>query len=186
MGQSAVVHVLAISGSLRRASVNRAVIAAAAQIAPGGLDVVAYEDLAAIPPFNPDIEDEATPAAVRALRRAIEVSEAVLISSPEYAHGVPGVLKNALDWLVASGEFIDKPVAVINASSRASHARASLVETLTTMSAQVVPDASITLPLDGRRPDVESIVGDASATRALRAALDALVAAAQCKREAPR
>jgi NADPH-dependent FMN reductase len=82
-----------------------------------------------------------------------------LISSPEYAHGVPGALKNALDWLVGSGERIEKPVAVINASARATHAWESLVETLTVMSASVVRDASITLPLGGRAADADTIAG---------------------------
>jgi len=170
-------RVLAISGSLRRASTNRAVIAAAARIADGAYEVDTYDGLATIPPFNPDIDD--TPAAVNSFRRAVDMSGAIIISSPEYAHGVPGVLKNALDWLVASGEFIGKPVAVINASSRATHAWASLVETLRTMSADVVLDASITLPLDGRGPHADVILSDASLAAPLAAALDALVQAAR-------
>ena len=61
-----------------------------------------------------------------------------------------GVLKNALDWVVGSGELMDKPIALINASARATHAYASLRETLTTMSGRVIEDASVTIPLDGR------------------------------------
>ena len=74
--------------------------------------------------------------------------EAVLICSPEYAHGVSGTLKNALDWLVGSGELVGKPVAVLNLSPRATHAHASLIETLRTMAAVVVPDSGATLPMD--------------------------------------
>ncbi len=168
-------RVLGISGSLRRASTNRAVIGAAARIGGSEFVLTPFEDLALIPPFNPDVDETETPPIVRALGCAITIADAVLISSPEYAHGVPGVLKNALDWLVASGEFIGKPVAVINASSRATHAWASLVETLRTMSAEVVLEASITLPLDGRRAHVDAILSDAPLAQALRAALGTLV-----------
>ena len=178
-------RVLAISGSLRRLSTNTALIAAIAKIAPGDVDVVAYTDLAQIPPFNPDIADADAPPSVRALRAAVTTSDAVIISSPEYAHGVPGVLKNALDWLVGSGEFIDKPVAVINASSRATHARASLVETLIMMSASIVSEASITLPLDGRPADPPLLAADAGIARDIRAALVALGRKASDLRQRP-
>ena len=117
------------------------------------------------------------PEAVARFRASLEACDAVLISSPEYAHGVPGVLKNALDWLVGSGELIDKPIALINASSRARHARESLAETLTTMSAHVIADASITLPLDGRSLDAIGIGGDANLSAALRAAIGSLASA---------
>lgn len=170
--------VAGISGSLRRVSSNRAVVAAAARLAPAGVQVVVYEGLADLPPFNPDVDDAMAPPPVQALRRLIDGADAVLISSPEYAHGVPGVLKNALDWLVGSGEMIGKPIAVINASSRATHAWTSLVETLTVMSGTVVREASITLPLEGRAADLEAIVADAAISSTLRTALHRLAGAA--------
>ena len=179
MEQAGSVRMLGISGSLRRASTNRAVIAAAGRLGGRAFTVHPFEHLALIPPFNPDIRDAEITSAVYTLRHDIESSDAVVISSPEYAHGVPGVLKNALDWLVASGEFIGKPVAVINASSRATHAWSSLVETLTTMSAEIVTEASITLPLDGRGTDADVILGDASLAWALGEALERLAAAAR-------
>ncbi|HKH71172.1 MAG TPA: NADPH-dependent FMN reductase, partial [Vicinamibacterales bacterium] len=100
------VRVLAISGSLRRASSNGALVGAVAQLASGGVEVSIYRELASLPPFNPDLEEETAPEAVARFRAALQACDAVLISSPEYAHGVPGVLKNALDWVVASGELI--------------------------------------------------------------------------------
>jgi chromate reductase len=144
-GDGRVVRVLAISGSLRRASSNGALVRAAVRLAPAGVELSIYGELADIPPFNPDLDTEDVPVAVSRFRAALQASDAVLISSPEYAHGVPGVLKNALDWLVRSGELIDKPIAVINASARATYAHASLCETLTTMSGCVIEDASITI-----------------------------------------
>jgi NAD(P)H-dependent FMN reductase len=178
------VRILGISGSVRRLSTNRAVIAAATQLAPSGAEVTTFDGLLPIPAFNPDVRDSEITPAVHALRCAIDLCDAVIISSPEYAHGVPGALKNALDWLVGSGEFIDKPVAVINASSRASYAWASLVETLRTMSATIVEEASITLPLDGRAADASVILADASLARTLADALETLAAAARkCSRQ---
>ena len=178
---SAGICIAGISGSLRRVSSNRAVVAAAARLAPADVQVAVYEGLADLAPFNPDVDDASAPPPVQTLRRLIDEADAVLISSPEYAHGVPGVLKNALDWLVGSGELIDKPVAVINASSRATHAWTSLVETLTVMSAAVVREASITLPLEGRASDVDAIVSDPAMSSALRSALHALAAAASAR-----
>jgi chromate reductase len=170
---------LAISGSLRRASSNSALIGAAARLAPPALEMSIYLGLAGIPPFNPALDGDRAPEAVARFRAALLSCEAVLISSPEYAHGVPGVLKNALDWVVGSGELVNKPIALINASGRATHARASLAETLAVMSAQVIVDASITVPLDGRRLDASGIVADAKLSTTLRSAIEALAAAAR-------
>ena len=90
-----------------------------------------------VPPFNPDLDTDTAPVGVVRFRAALEACDAILICSPEYAHGVSGVLKNALDWIVGSGELMDKPIALINASGRATLAYASLRETLTTMSGRV-------------------------------------------------
>ena len=172
------VRILAISGSLRRASSNSALIGAAARLASDAVEVSIYRGLAEIPPFNPDLDGDSAPEAVARFRAALQACDAVLLSSPEYAHGVPGVLKNALDWVVGSGELVDKRIALINASRRAIHAWASLAETLTVMSARVIVDASITIPLDGRGLDANGIVGDAELSTALRSAIEALAFAA--------
>jgi len=169
-------RILAISGSLRRASSNTALIAAAVRCTPPDVDVIVYDDLATIPPFNQDLDTDTPPNPVRRLRAALDTCDALVISSPEYAHGVPGVLKNALDWVVGSGELIDKPVALINASARATHAWHALVEILTTMSARVIREASITIPVNGPNPDENALL-DSGASHSLRAALDALAKA---------
>ena len=173
------VRVLAISGSLRQASSNSALIGAAARLAPDTVEVSIYRELEMLPPFNPDLDNGPAPAAVIRFRAALKACDAVLISSPEYAHGVPGVLKNALDWVVGSGELVDKPVALINTSARATHAWESLAETLSVMSAQVVLDASITLPLGGRTLSADDIVGDAAFATALRSAITVLASDAR-------
>jgi NAD(P)H-dependent FMN reductase len=170
-------RVLAISGSLRRVSSNSALVRAVALLAPADVEIAIYDGLADLPAFNPDLDGDIVADPVSAFRSALDRSDAVLISSPEYAHGVPGALKNALDWVVGSGELIDKPVALINASPSSSYAHASLAETLKTMSAMVVPEASITVPLKGRSLDDSGIAADSALSSLLRSALDALLRA---------
>lgn len=164
---------LAISGSLRAASENSKLLRAARRLAPSGVDIILYDGLGALPLFNPDIE-ASDPAPVAALRAAITGADALLIASPEYAHGVSGVMKNALDWMVGNESFIDKPVALLNASARATHAQAALRETLIVMSARIVEAATVTLPILGSGLDEDGIVGHAEIGGALRAALCAL------------
>ena len=174
MEQMPVVRVLAISGSLRRISSNRALVNAAAQLAPAGVEVSIYAGLDSLPGFNPDLDTDVPPSAVGEFRAALQACDAVLFSVPEYAQGVPGAFKNALDWVVGSGELVDKPVALVNASRRASHAWASVVETLTVMSARVIRAASITVPLDGTRLDAEGIAANPHLAGLLRSALEQL------------
>ena len=169
-------RILAISGSLRRVSSNTALLRAAARLAPAGMEVVLYGGLGDLPHFNPDLE-EAEPSQVTDLRAQVRSVDGLLISSPEYAHGVPGSLKNALDWVVGTGEFVSKPVALINTSPRAFHAQASLRETLTTMSAQVVSDACVELPLLGKKLDVTGILADEDIPGVIRAGLIQFAAA---------
>ena len=179
MGDTDIVRVLAISGSLRRASSNSALVSAAVRVVPVGVDVSIYSELADVPPFNPDLDTDPAPTGVARFRAALDACDAILICSPEYAHGVSGVLKNALDWVVGSGELMDKPIALINASTRATLAYASLRETLTTMSGRVIEDASITIPLEGLRCDANSIAEDVRLSGLLQASLVALADAAR-------
>ncbi|HUA90727.1 MAG TPA: NADPH-dependent FMN reductase [Steroidobacteraceae bacterium] len=141
-------RVLGVCGSLRSASLNAALLRTAARLAPRGLEIRAGSSLGALALFNPDLEGS-PPAPVRAWREAVAHSDALLLASPEYAHGVSGVVKNALDWLVGFEPFVAKPVAVLNAAPRAHHARDALLETLATMSARIVPGACVTVPLLG-------------------------------------
>lgn len=170
---------LAISGSLRERSTNTEVLRAAALLAPPTVRVTLYDGLAKLPHFNPDLDREGAvlPVPVQELRAQVGAADGLLICSPEYAHGVPGSLKNALDWLVSGPEMPHKPIALLNASPRSTHAQASLAETLRTMSAQLVPGASIELPLGGRRLDAAGIAADPSLAHLLRSALTAMLAA---------
>jgi len=164
-------QILAISGSLRTASTNTILLNALAGLAPAGIEVVIYGGLGDLPHFNPDLDNEPAHAEVAAFRSKLKKSDGVIISSPEYAHGVPGVLKNALDWLVRSGELYDKPVALISASPRGTYAQASLRETLNVMTARVVDDACVPVPLPGNGLDKEGILANQQISSAIRSAL---------------
>lgn len=142
------VRLLAISGSLRVASLNSALLRAVAVLAPSDVCVELFTGLSNLPLFNPDLEITDSPAVADFYACVLE-ADGVIIASPEYAHGVTGVMKNALDWMVGSEAFVNRPVAMLNTSPRATIAQASLKETLSVMSAQVVEAASIALPIIG-------------------------------------
>jgi chromate reductase len=167
-------RILAISGSLRAASTNTNLLETAAAKAPLDVTLSLYKGLGDLPPFNPDVDKDPAHAAVADFRSQLRQSDGVIFSTPEYAHGVPGVLKNALDWVVASGELYEKPVALFSASPRAGYAQASLVETLTVMSARIVPEACIVAPLLGKKNLHEhEIAAGPDLSRAVRSALRA-------------
>jgi NAD(P)H-dependent FMN reductase len=105
-----------------------------------------FEGLGDLPLFNPDHEAN-PPASVRTLWSAVSKADAIVIASPEYAHGVTGTIKNTLDWLVGHSPFAGKPVAVLNPSHRAEHADAALQEILRTMAADLVPGACLRIPV---------------------------------------
>ena len=166
-------RILAISGSLRARSSNTALLRLAAELAPEGMRVEQYDGLASLPHFNPDDDVDVPPPPVLELRARVGEADGLLFCSPEYAHGVPGSLKNALDWLVASVELPHKPVALLNASPWATHAQDSLVETLTLMSARVVRDASVRIPVNRGDVAADGAIENPEIRQALRAALDA-------------
>lgn len=137
-------RVLLVCGSLQRASANRAALAAAgAALSASGVEVTTCGDLGAIPPLNPDRGDDPGEA-VLTLRAEIAAADAVLIAAPEYAGAIAGVVKNALDWIVGSGDFYGKPVALLSAgTSGGVFARRDLVRTLSWQGAHVVASLGI-------------------------------------------
>ena len=166
-------NLLALCGSLRKASINAALLRAAARIAAPDADIEVADWLGRLPLFNPDLEDE-LPLAIQALHLAVAHADAILIATPEYAHGVSGTIKNTLDWLVSFEPFIHKPVAVINASPRAHHADDALRETLRTMSAGLVGERSFAVELLGAQMSEDAMVASEAVGTAVAAALAAL------------
>jgi len=165
--------VLALCGSLRKASLNAALLRAAARIAAPDADIEVADWLGRLPLFNPDLEAE-PPVAIQTLHLAVAHADAILVATPEYAHGVSGTIKNTLDWLVSFEPFIHKPVAVINASPRAHHADDALRETLRTMSAGLVGERSFALPLLGAQRDEDAMAASPEVAAVLADALAAL------------
>ncbi len=113
-------RVLGISGSLRRGSLNDALLRAAAARLPAGAELVEFDRLGEVPPYDSDLEAEGTPEVVRELREAIRGADAVLVATPEYNHSIPGQLKNVLDWAsrpAGQSAMNGKPAAVVGAST---------------------------------------------------------------------
>lgn len=166
------VHLLALCGSQRARSLSGGLLRACRDLAPDGVAVDIFEQHKQFPLFNPDLPP---PAAVLALQEAITRAHGIVIASPEYAHGVSGTLKNALDWVVSHPPFAGKPVAVLNPSYQSHHADAALKETLVTMSAVLVPEACIRIPVIGAAIDPDAIVASPRFAPMIHAALDALL-----------
>lgn len=166
-------QILALCGSLRAASTNLTLLRAAQLLAPPEAIVRIYDGLERLPHFNPDREPQLPPP-VAEFRQLVAHADAILISSPEYAHGVPGALKDALDWLVGGSEFSGKPVMLLNASTRSHYAQASLIEILTTMGGVVLLEANRSVPLVGKSPAPEELVANPELAGVIRTGLEAL------------
>ena len=174
-------RILAISGSLRRDSHNTALLRAAAELLGPDDELLLYEGLRDVPPYSEDDETEPAPAAVAALRAAVAAADAVLISTPEYNHSIPGALKNALDWASrphATNVFRNKPVAVIGSSAGlfgAVWAQAELRKVLEAMGARVA-DVELAVGLAAEKFDDRGRLVDDDVRAQLAGALEALLA----------
>ena len=174
--QTSPLEVLAISGSLRRDSFNRKLIDAASQLAPVGLAISHYEELAAIPMFNEDLEFDGGGASVLRLRSEVQKADGVLISTPEYNQSAPAVLKNAIDWLSRATEdpLALKPVMIIGATVGpwgTRLAQASLRQTLLATHSAILPVAPLFLRSAATAFDATGQLADERARTGLRKGL---------------
>lgn len=143
-------RILAISGSLQTKSQNLALLTAAVRLAPPGVELVIFDGLRDLPHFNPDIEAEGVPESVLRLRQALAESDAVLIACPEYGFSLPGVLKNAIDWVIGSGQLEAKVVAITAAvpgPERGRRGLQALRDTLSAVRATIVGGEPIPIGL---------------------------------------
>jgi chromate reductase len=173
------IKILAISGSVRDNSSNSKLLRAVANLSPENVVFKFYNELETLPHFNPGIDnDESPPAPVTILRNYLKEADGVLFSTPEYANGVPGVLKNALDWIVSSGEFMNKPVAVISASPHpggGEKAHASLLLTLNMLSAKIVEGGTMMIPFITTKLNADGKITDPVMKQELINLINALV-----------
>ena len=164
---------LGLSGSLRRVSTNTALLRAIADNAPDGVTLEISGLIGELPIFNPDREGDSTPPAVEAFGRSIREAEGLVIACPEYAHGIPGGLKNALDWMVSRDEIPDKPALLVRASTRSDHALGALQEVLRTMSLRLKPEVGYSVHLLGRAAErMDEILSSPDARDAMRRTLE--------------
>ncbi|WP_160009108.1 NADPH-dependent FMN reductase [Rhizobium sp. 18055] len=147
----------ALCGSQRKASTNRRLLEALRDHAPEGVTVEICELIGDLPIFNPDCEGENTPEIVEELAAKVRAADGVIFACPEYAHGLPGGLKNALDWLVSRDEAPFKPVMIAHASHRGDFALEQLTEVLKTMSFALVPSANIRISLLGKDAEGQQV-----------------------------
>jgi chromate reductase len=181
-------RILGLSGSLRRESHNTRLLRGIGKLLPEGVELEVFDQLASIPPYSEDDEHE-TPPAVAALKAAIAGADALLVATPEYNASIPGVLKNALDWVsrpVASTPLMGKPAAVIGASTGlfgAVWAQAETRKVLSTIGARVV-DREIPIPQADEALDADGLPLDDDARELLDATLGELIELAQPQRVA--
>jgi NAD(P)H-dependent FMN reductase len=135
--------ILAISGITRQRSTNLNLIKAISELSADQLNINIFQGLSDIPHFNPDLDTDNPPKQVIDFRKQLKEADGILICTPEYAMGVPGTLKNAIDWTVSSCEFSHKPVALITASSVGEKAHRSLLETLRIIESEIPDDSQL-------------------------------------------
>ena len=166
------ISILAIPGSLRANSSNSAVIATAATLVAGEVDFIIYEGLGSLPHF--DGRDDPAPEVIE-FRKLLKEADGVFICSPEYAFGVPGTLKNALDWVVSSGEFVNKPVALITAATGGDKAHASLKLTLSVLSARVLEETTLLISFVRAKMNASGEVTDNETIQAIKNIMDTFI-----------
>jgi chromate reductase len=173
-------HVLGLSGSLREQSYNRGLLRAAQEVAPPGMEIEVF-DLHGIPVYDGDVERLGDPEPVKALKLAIDRADAVLIATPEYNYGIPGGLKNAIDWASRPPRYsvLDgKPVAVMGASTGiggTANAQAQLRQALAFPGAQTMPEPEVLVSKARDKFDAEGNLVDEQTRESVRELLDALV-----------
>jgi chromate reductase len=172
-------RVFAISGSLRAGSSNHNILRFLGKVAPPDISYFIYDSLAQIPPFDPGLDNDTPPDAVFELRNLIQNADAIVICTPEYAYGVPGQLKNALDWTVSSDSFSGKPTALITASTGGENAHEALLKTLGAIDASVTDDTKLLVSFIRSKMDSEGNIIDKATADSLKAVFNALLKAIQ-------
>ena len=163
-------QILAVSGSLRADSTNTRLLRAAMQLTPPDVEIRLTSQVARLPLFNPDLDARAIESVARWIQE-VRWADGIVISTPEYARGYPGSLKNAFDWLVDTDAHVDKPFMLLSATSRSTIAQDTFTRVLETMSGVHVAGASTIVPLLGTKLDIPDIVGNPEFAKQIREAV---------------
>ncbi len=152
--------ILAVSGSTREKSTNLSLILAVKELFKDNFEIDIYNEIAGLPQFNPDLDIDPAPEKVLEFREKLKQADGILICTPEYAMGVPGTLKNAIDWTVSSCEFSKKPVALITASSVGEKGHASLLETLKIIESNITSDTQLLISFAKTKISSDAVITD--------------------------
>lgn len=167
--------IFAISGSLRSGSSNHNILRYLESMSPADIDFFIYDALAEIPPFDPGNDHESPPQQVSELRNFIVDADAIIICTPEYAYGVPGQLKNALDWTVSSGSFSGKPTALITASTGGENAHVALIKILGAIDADLSDNTTLLISFIRSKIDSQGEINDVETADSLKTVFNALL-----------
>jgi chromate reductase len=167
--------VLAISGSTKRSSINRSLIEAIIDLSAESLDITAYDGIANLPQFNPDDDGDDVASEVSDFRQQLNNAEGVIICTPEYAHGVPGTLKNAIDWTVSSSQFPRKPTLLITASTDGQWGHKALLETLRAVDAENIDMLQLLIQFAKTKISAEGKITDEKTLSEVKRLIAALI-----------
>ncbi len=144
---------------------------------PADINYIIYSGMSEIPAFDPGLDNDFPPAAVTDFRQQLAEADGIIICTPEYAFGVPGALKNALDWTVSSGSFVNKPTALITASTGGENAHEALIKILGAIDANLVKDATLLISFVRSKMDSEGNITDKETAGKLKEVAEALLQA---------
>jgi NAD(P)H-dependent FMN reductase len=167
--------IFAISGSLRAGSSNHNILKALEKMMPSEINYIIYDGLAHIPAFDPGLDNESPPATVSALRTQLAEADGIIICTPEYAYGVPGALKNALDWMVSSASFSGKPTVLIAASTGGENAHEAMIKILGAIDAILRPETTLLIQFVRSKMDAGGNIIDPNTAQKLKELFNAFM-----------
>lgn len=173
---------LAISGSTRRNSTNHSLLKAIAALSAESLNMVIYDKIANLPHFNPDDNEDNIAVEVADFRRQLTHADGVIICTPEYGHGVPGTLKNAIDWTISTSEFSHKPTMLITASTDGTFGHKSLLETLKVIEAENIENLQLLIQFARTKISSDNKISDAKTLNDVKALIAAFIRAMNDKK----
>ena len=168
-------NILAISGSLREGSSNHNILQFLGTMMPAPSNYTIYDGIGHIPAFDPGIDNQIPPAPVSGLREKLLQADGIIICTPEYAFGVPGALKNALDWTVSSGSFSGKPTALITASTGGEHAHEAMIRILGAINAKLSPETTLLIQFVRSKMDLAGNVTEPDTAQKLRTLVEMFI-----------